>query len=39
MSIAPVASVTDGEVPSLHVDYNNSRIKQYHKEAGTQTTV
>ena len=24
--------LTDGVVPSLHVDYKNSRIKQYHKE-------
>src|SRR4030081_622559 len=24
--------ITDGVVPSLHVDYKNSRIKQYHKE-------
>ena len=24
--------ITDGVVPSLHVDYKHSRIKQYHKE-------
>ena len=24
--------ITDGVVPSLHVDYKNTRIKQYHKE-------
>ena len=24
--------ITDGVVPSLHVDYKKSRIKQYHKE-------
>lgn len=24
--------VTDGVVPSLHIDYKNSKIKQYHKE-------
>ena len=23
--------ITDGVVPSLHVDYKNSKIKQYHK--------
>jgi len=25
-------AITDGVVPSLHVDYKNTRIKQYHKE-------
>lgn len=25
--------ITDGVVPSLHIDYKHSRIKQYHKEA------
>jgi hypothetical protein len=24
--------ITDGVVPSLHVDYKKSRMKQYHKE-------
>jgi hypothetical protein len=24
--------ITDGVVPSLHIDYKNTRIKQYHKE-------
>ena len=24
--------ITDGVIPSLHVDYEHSRIKQYHKE-------
>ena len=24
--------ITDGVIPSLHVDYKHSRIKQYHKE-------
>ena len=24
--------ITDGVIPSLHVDYKRSRIKQYHKE-------
>jgi hypothetical protein len=34
--------VTEGVIPSLHVDYKNSRIKQYHKEGRalrTETTV
>jgi hypothetical protein len=34
--------ITDGVVPSLHVDYKNTRIKQYHKEGRalrTETTV
>ena len=34
--------ITDGVVPSLHVDYQNSRIKQYHKEGRalrTETTI
>jgi len=26
--------ITDGVVPSLRVDYKNTRIKQYHKETG-----
>ena len=34
--------ITDGVVPSLHVDYKKSRIKQYHKQGRalrTETTV
>src|ERR1700758_3134475 len=34
--------ITDGVVPSLHVDYKNTRIKQYHKEGRalrTDTTI
>jgi hypothetical protein len=34
--------ITDGVVPSLHVDYKNSRIKPYHKEGRalrTETTL
>jgi hypothetical protein len=34
--------ITDGVVPSLHVDYKNSRIKQYHQEGRalrTETTI
>jgi hypothetical protein len=34
--------LTDGVVPSLHVDYKSSRIKQYHKEGRalrTETTI
>jgi hypothetical protein len=34
--------ITDGVVPSLHVDYKNSRVKQYHKEGRalrTETTI
>jgi hypothetical protein len=34
--------LTDGVVPSLHVDYKKSRIKQYHKEGRalrTETTI
>lgn len=34
--------LTDGVVPSLHVDYKTSRIKQYHKEGRalrTETTI
>jgi hypothetical protein len=34
--------ITDGVVPSLHVDYKRSRIKQYHKEGAalrTETTI
>jgi hypothetical protein len=34
--------LTDGVVPSLHVDYKHSRIKQYHKEGKalrTETTI
>ena len=34
--------ITSGVIPSLHVDYKNSRIKQYHKEGRalrTETTI
>jgi hypothetical protein len=34
--------LTDGVVPSLHVDYKKSRVKQYHKESQalrTETTI
>lgn len=34
--------ITNGVVPSLHVDYKNTRIKQYHKEGRalrTETTI
>ncbi len=34
--------ITEGVVPSLHVDYKSSRIKQYHKQGGalrTATTI
>ena len=34
--------ITQGVVPSLHVDYKHSRIKQYHKEGQalrTETTI
>jgi hypothetical protein len=34
--------LTEGVVPSLHVDYKNTKIKQYHKEARglrTETTI
>jgi hypothetical protein len=34
--------ITEGVVPSLHIDYKNSRIKQYHKEGRalrTETTI
>ncbi len=34
--------ITDGVVPSLHVDYKNTKIKQYHKEGRalrTETTI
>jgi hypothetical protein len=34
--------ITDGVVPSLHVDYKTTRIKQYHKEGRalrTETTI
>src|SRR3954465_14878372 len=34
--------ITDGGVPSLHVDYKNTKIKQYHKEGRalrTETTI
>ncbi len=34
--------ITDGVVPSIHVDYKRSRIKQYHKEGRalrTETTI
>ena len=34
--------ITDGVVPSLHIDYKSSRVKQYHKEGRalrTETTI
>ena len=34
--------ITDGVIPSLHVDYKKSHIKQYHKEGRalrTETTI
>src|SRR5215210_7347155 len=34
--------ITEGVVPSLHIDYKNTRIKQYHKEGQalrTETTI
>lgn len=34
--------ITDGVIPSLHIDYKGTRIKQYHKEAQalrTETTI
>ena len=34
--------ITDGVIPSLHIDYKRSRIKQYHKEGRalrTETTI
>ena len=34
--------LTEGVTPSLHVDYKNTRIKQYHKEGRalrTETTI
>src|SRR5215212_9244166 len=34
--------ITDGVIPSLHMDYKNTRIKQYHKEGRalrTETTI
>jgi hypothetical protein len=34
--------ITDGVVPSLHIDYKNAKIKQYHKEGRalrTETTI
>ena len=34
--------ITDGVIPSLHIDYKHSRIKQYHKEGQalrTETTI
>jgi hypothetical protein len=34
--------ITDGVIPSLHIDYKGTRIKQYHKEGqalGTETTI
>jgi hypothetical protein len=34
--------ITDGVTPSLHVDYKNSKIKQYHKlgkALRTETTI
>ena len=38
----PAPAHRDGVVPSLHVDYKKSRIKQYHKEGqalSTETTI
>ena len=38
----PTRVLTEGVVPSLHVDYKHSRIKQYHKEGRalrTETTI
>ena len=26
--------ITNGVIPSLHIDYKNTKIKQYHKEGG-----
>ena len=34
--------ITDGVIPSLHIDYKQTRIKQYHKEGRalrTETTI
>jgi hypothetical protein len=34
--------LTDGVIPSLHVDYKSTKIKQYHKEGRalrTETTI
>jgi hypothetical protein len=34
--------ITDGVIPSLHIDYKGTRIKQYHKESRafrTETTI
>jgi hypothetical protein len=34
--------ITDGIIPSLHIDYKGTRIKQYHKEGRalrTETTI
>jgi hypothetical protein len=34
--------ITDGVIPSLHIDYKNTKIKQYHKEGRalrTETTI
>src|SRR5207237_2660735 len=34
--------ITDGVIPSLHIDYKGTRIKQYHKEGQalrTETTI
>ena len=34
--------ITDGVIPSLHIDYKNAKIKQYHKEGRalrTETTI
>ena len=34
--------ITDGVIPSLHIDYKHTRIKQYHKEGQalrTETTI
>src|SRR6201987_4042307 len=38
----PTRVITDGVVPSLHIDYKGTRIKQYHKEGRalrTETTI
>jgi hypothetical protein len=38
----PTRVITDGVVPSLHVDYKGTRLKQYHKEGRalrTETTI
>ena len=41
-SAFPTRVITDGVVPSLHIDYKKSRIKQYHKlldALRTETTI